>query len=435
MKHKISENLFKEAMEFIPGGVNSPVRAFKSVGGVPPFVKKGEAQYIFDEDGNKYIDFVSSWGPLILGHAHPEIIENVKKVLENGTSFGAPTKLEIELAKKIVKNVPSIHKVRLVNSGTEATMSAIRLARGYTRRDKILKFEGCYHGHFDSFLIKAGSGVLTFSIPGTPGVPEDLAKLTLSAPYNDIKTTEKIIKENRNDLAAVIVEPVAGNMGVVPPTEGFLEMLRKETEKYGILLIFDEVITGFRMGLGGAQKYFGINPDLTTLGKIIGGGFPLAAYGGKKEIMDNISPVGDIYQAGTLSGNPVAVMAGLKTIEILEKLEREENFYKKLSDKMEKLKSGVLENLKKLNLKFKFNSIGSVGTLFFTEREVKSFKDAATSNTKLFSIYFHKMLEKGIYLPPSQFEAMFLSYKHKDEDIEIFLEKNYEALREVKKEI
>ncbi len=432
MKLEKSKKLFEEAKKYIPGGVNSPVRAFKSVGGTPPFIVKGKGAYIYDEDGNRYIDFVSSWGPLILGHANDEVVKSIEETAKRGTSFGAPTQLEIKLAEKIVKHVPSVEKVRLVNSGTEATMSAIRLARGYTKRNKVLKFEGCYHGHFDSFLIKAGSGVMTFSIPGTPGVPEDFAKLTLLAPYNDIKTTKKIIEENEKDLAAVIVEPVAGNMGVIPPKIEFLKMLREETQKRGIILIFDEVITGFRIGLGGAQKHFGIIPDLTTLGKIIGGGLPLAAYGGKGEIMDHISPVGDVYQAGTLSGNPLAVSAGLKTIEILEKLEKEEKIYEKLSKNMEKVAMGIEENLKKLGLKYKFNHIGSMGTLFFSKEDVVDFKSASKSDTKLFSKYFHNMLEEGIYLPPSQFEAMFLSMEHGEWEIEKFLEKNFLSLKKIK---
>ncbi|MGA1846829.1 glutamate-1-semialdehyde 2,1-aminomutase [Deferribacter abyssi] len=420
-------NIFEESKKFIPGGVNSPVRAFGSVGGEPIIVKRGEGSKIYDIDGNGYIDYVGSWGPLILGHCNTKVVKRLKEVIENGTSFGAPTELELELAKLVVEYVPTIEMVRMVNSGTEAVMSAIRLARAYTNRKKIIKFEGCYHGHSDSLLVKAGSGALTFNQPSSPGVPEEFAKLTLIADYNDIESVKNLFMENKGEIACVIIEPVAGNMGVVLPKEGFLKDLEQLCKNEGSLLIFDEIITGFRLSKGGAQEYFGINPDLTTLGKIIGGGLPVGAYGGRKDIMEMVSPVGPVYQAGTLSGNPLAMAAGIETLKILG----EPAFYDKLRNKASKLWEGFNENLKKLNLKFAFNSIESMASMFFIDGYVKSFKDAIQSDTKLYAEFFHKMLAKGVNLAPSQFEAMFVSIAHSDEDLEVTIKKHYETLKEM----
>ncbi|KAA0258439.1 glutamate-1-semialdehyde-2,1-aminomutase [Deferribacter autotrophicus] len=420
-------NIFEESKKFIPGGVNSPVRAFGSVGGEPVIIKKGEGSKIYDIDGKEYIDYVCSWGPLILGHSDYRVVKKLKEVIENGTSFGAPTELELELAKLVVDYVPSIEMVRMVNSGTEAVMSAIRLARAYTNRKKIIKFEGCYHGHSDSLLVKAGSGALTFNQPSSPGVPEEFAKLTLIADYNDIESVKKLFMENKGEIACVIIEPVAGNMGVVLPKDGFLKELEELCKNEGALLIFDEIITGFRLSKGGAQEYFGINPDLTTLGKIIGGGLPVGAYGGKKEIMEMVSPVGPVYQAGTLSGNPLAMAAGIETLKILG----EPGFYDNLRAKANKLWEGFGENLKRLNLKFAFNSIESMACMFFKDGQVESFKDAVQSDTKLFAEFFHKMLDKGVNLAPSQFEAMFVSMAHSDEDLEKTIKIHFETLKEM----
>ncbi|BAI81194.1 glutamate-1-semialdehyde 2,1-aminomutase [Deferribacter desulfuricans SSM1] len=420
-------SLFEEAKKYIPGGVNSPVRAFGSVGGEPVFISKGKGSKIYDVKGKEYIDYVCSWGPLIVGHSNERIVSRLKEVIENGTSFGAPTELEIELAKLVVEYVPSIEMVRMVNSGTEAVMSAIRLARAYTDRKKIVKFEGCYHGHSDSLLVKAGSGALTFNQPSSPGVPDEFAKLTLIADYNDIESVKKLFKENKDEIAAVIIEPVAGNMGVVLPKGNFLKELESVCKNEGTLLIFDEIITGFRLAKGGAQEYFGIDPDITTLGKIIGGGLPVGAYGGKKEIMEMISPVGPVYQAGTLSGNPLAMAAGIETLKILG----EEGFYDKLREKSNKLWEGFRENCNKLGLKFAFNCIESMGSLFFKEGVVESFADAVESDTKLYATFFHKMLAKGINLAPSQFEAMFVSSSHSEEDIDKTIKIHYEVLKEM----
>lgn len=423
-----SKFFYERALKSIPGGVNSPVRACKAVKAEPVFFERGEGAYLIDVDGNRYIDYVCSWGPLILGHSHPEVIASIYFASKKGTSFGAPTWQEVELAELIKSCIPSIEKIRLVNSGTEATMSAIRLARAYTKRKKIIKFEGCYHGHVDSLLVKAGSGLATFGIPASPGIPEELTAHTINLPYNNFEEVERVFKQMGEEIAAVIIEPIAGNMGVVLPKEGFLEFLREITAKYSALLIFDEVITGFRIGLSGAQGRFGINPDLTCLGKIIGGGLPVGAYGGKSEIMGLISPEGPVYQAGTLSGNPIAVSAGLATLKELMK----PGTYEKLEETSQKLEEGIKEILKKLNLPYKVNRAGSMLTLFFTEKEIVDFQTASTSDTEKFAVFWQKMLNKGIYLPPSQFEAWFVSLAHGEKEIEITLEKIYESLKEMK---
>ena len=416
MKTTKSEKLFKRALNLIPGGVNSPVRAFKSVNSKPLFITKASGSKIWDVDGNKFIDYVMSWGPLILGHAHPEVISAVKNVLKNGTSYGAPTEIEVKLAELIKKMMPSVELVRMVNSGTEATMSAIRLARAYTGRKKIIKFEGCYHGHADSFLVKAGSGATTLGIPSSPGVPDEMAGLTLNAKFNDINSVEKLVKENKNEIACIIVEPVPGNMGVVLPEDDFLLKLRQICDDEKILLIFDEVITGFRLAPGGAQEFFGVKADLTTLGKIIGGGFPVGAYGGKKEIMELIAPSGPVYQAGTLSGNPVAMTAGYTTLKIL--YENRKRTYKQLEEKAKTLAENFKAIAQKNNIKIQINQIASMMTVFFAESEVRDYDTALKSDTNKFARFFNLMLENGVYLPPSQFEAMFLSTAHSDDDIE-----------------
>jgi len=416
MKTTKSEKLFKRALNLIPGGVNSPVRAFKAVNSKPLFITKASGSKIWDVDGNKFIDYVMSWGPLILGHAHPEVISAVKNVLKNGTSYGAPTEIEVRLAELIKKMMPSVELVRMVNSGTEATMSAIRLARAYTGRKKIIKFEGCYHGHADSFLVKAGSGATTLGIPSSPGVPDEMAGLTLNAKFNDINSVEKLVKENKNEIACIIVEPVPGNMGVVLPEDDFLLKLRQICDDEKILLIFDEVITGFRLAPGGAQEFFGVKADLTTLGKIIGGGFPVGAYGGKKEIMELIAPSGPVYQAGTLSGNPVAMTAGYTTLKIL--YENRKRTYKQLEEKAKTLAENFKAIAQKNNIKIQINQIASMMTVFFAESEVRDYDTALKSDTNKFARFFNLMLENGVYLPPSQFEAMFLSTAHSDDDIE-----------------
>jgi glutamate-1-semialdehyde 2,1-aminomutase len=416
MKTTKSEKLFKRALNLIPGGVNSPVRAFKAVNSKPLFITKASGSKIWDVDGNKFIDYVMSWGPLILGHAHPEVISAVKNVLKNGTSYGAPTEIEVKLAELIKKMMPSVELVRMVNSGTEATMSAIRLARAYTGRKKIIKFEGCYHGHADSFLVKAGSGATTLGIPSSPGVPDEIVGLTLNAKFNDINSVEKLVKENKNEIACIIVEPVPGNMGVVLPEDDFLLKLRQICDDEKILLIFDEVITGFRLAPGGAQEFFGVKADLTTLGKIIGGGFPVGAYGGKKEIMELIAPSGPVYQAGTLSGNPVAMTAGYTTLKIL--YENRKRTYKQLEDKAKTLAENFKAIAQKNNIKIQINQIASMMTVFFAESEVRDYDTALKSDTNKFARFFNLMLENGVYLPPSQFEAMFLSTAHSDDDIE-----------------
>ncbi|MDM5228973.1 glutamate-1-semialdehyde 2,1-aminomutase [Cytobacillus sp. NJ13] len=404
---------FKEASELMPGGVNSPVRAFKSVNMDPIFMERGRGSKIYDIDGNEYIDYVLSWGPLILGHTNERVVEAIKKVAEMGTSFGAPTEIENELAKLVIERVPSIEVVRMVSSGTEATMSALRLARGYTGRDKIMKFEGCYHGHGDSLLIKAGSGVATLGLPDSPGVPEGVAKNTITVPYNDLESVRYAFEQFGDDIAGVIVEPVAGNMGVVPPQPGFLEGLREITEQNGSLLIFDEVMTGFRVGYNCAQGYFGVTPDITCLGKVIGGGLPVGAYGGKTEIMKQIAPSGPIYQAGTLSGNPLAMTAGFETLSQLTP-----HSYKEFERKADRLEEGLKAAADKYDIPHTINRAGSMIGIFFTNEDVINYEKAKTSNLEFFAEYYREMANQGVFLPPSQFEGLFLSTAHSDEDIE-----------------
>jgi len=403
---------FKEAKKLMPGGVNSPVRAFKSVDMDPIFMARGKGSKIYDIDGNEYIDYVLSWGPLILGHTNDRVVEAIKKVAELGTSYGAPTLMENELAKLVIDRVPSIEVIRMVSSGTEATMSALRLARGFTGRNKILKFEGCYHGHGDSLLIKAGSGVATLGLPDSPGVPEGVAKNTITVPYNDLDRVRYAFKEFGEDIAGIIVEPVAGNMGVVPPLPGFLEGLREVTSEYGALLIFDEVMTGFRVGYNCAQGYFGVTPDITCLGKVIGGGLPVGAYGGRAEIMEQIAPSGPIYQAGTLSGNPLAMTAGYET---LSQLSPED--YKEFGRKADLLEEGLKEAALKYEIPHRINRAGSMIGIFFTNEVVKDYESAKTSNLEFFGQYYREMANQGVFLPPSQFEGLFLSTAHTDEDI------------------
>ncbi len=421
-----SKTLFDAAQQVIPGGVNSPARAYGPVGGDPLFIVKGEGARIVDADGASYIDFVGSWGPLILGHAHPEIVAAVNAAAAGGTSFGAPTEIEVKMAQLVTEMVPSVEMVRMVNSGTEATMSAIRLARGHTGRNKIVKFEGCWHGHADSFLIQAGSSALTMGAPSSPGVTPGTAADSITVPFNDLEAVEKAVVENRDEIAAVIVEPVAGNMGVIPPAPGFLQGLRDITAEMGIVLIFDEVITGFRVSQGGAQELYGVTPDLTTLGKIIGGGLPVGAFGGRREIMSDISPLGKmVSQAGTLSGNPLAMTAGYETLRRLQ----EPGVYEALEAKAQTLETGILENLKSLGLKYQTNRVGSIMTLFFTEAPVASFDAANACDQDLFARYFREMLNRGVYLAPSQFEAAFVSLAHSDADIDATIKANYEALK------
>jgi glutamate-1-semialdehyde 2,1-aminomutase len=420
-----SKRLYKAAERLMPGGVNSPVRSFRAVEGTPVFISRAKGAWVYDEDGNKYIDYVASWGPLILGHAHPGVVKAIKKAAEKGTTYGAPCEKEIELASLVVRFFPSINLVRMTSSGTEATMSAVRLARAYTNRDLIVKFEGCYHGHADYLLVKAGSGATTFGIPSSPGVPQGFTNNTLLARYNDAESVEKLFAERGNEIACVLIEPVAANMGVVPPKEGFLEGLRKITEDSGAILIFDEVITGFRLGLGGAQKTYSVTPDLTCLGKIIGGGLPVGAYGGKREIMSLIAPIGPVYHAGTLSGNPLAMAAGVATLDKL----REKGTYKRLNELTQYLVQGLREILEKLGVKAHINSVGSMLTLFFTEREVIDYESALSSDTKMYSKFFKSMLRDGIMFPPSQFEAMFLSLAHTEKEVDMTLRAAYNALK------
>jgi glutamate-1-semialdehyde 2,1-aminomutase len=407
MNHSKSESLFLHAQELIPGGVNSPVRAFRSVGGNPPFIAQGEGSRLFDVDGNEYIDYVGSWGPLLLGHRHPEIVGALERALCIGTSFGAPTAQEIDLAEAICRAVPSIEMVRLVNSGTEATMSAIRVARGFTGRDLIVKFEGCYHGHVDSLLVKAGSGMATLGIADTQGVPKAFAETTIALPYNSVDAVEQAFQAHGDQIAAIIVEPVVGNMGCVPPLPGYLEALREITARHGALLIFDEVMTGFRVAFGGAQARYNIKPDLTTLGKVIGGGLPVGAYGGRRDIMSKVAPAGPIYQAGTLSGNPLAVAAGLA---MLRHLEAHPEIYDQLERRAAELCAAVPAGIT-------VNRVGSMFTFFFTDRPVTDWDSAKIADTAKFGRYFRGMLDRGIYLAPSQFEAAFLSAAHTDDDI------------------
>lgn len=409
-----SRSLYQRACQYIPGGVNSPVRAFRSVGLDPLYIDRGEGAYIWDVDGNKYIDFISSWGPLIIGHAHPKVQAAISAELSRGTSYGACNAREVEMAELICKFFPSIEKVRMVNSGTEATMSAIRLARGFTKRSKVVKFEGCYHGHADSFLISAGSGLATFGQASSAGVSESTAQDTLVATYNDIASVERIAEQHRGQIAAIILEPIMGNMGLVLPAEGFLSGLRALCDREGILLIFDEVISGLRTSKGGAQELYGIRPDLTCLGKIIGGGLPVGAFGGRADIMDCLSPLGNVYQAGTLSGNPLALSAGIAMLTELES----EGFYTALEQKGQLLQELITPLLAKYSDKLSYNRIGSLSTLFFCPDGVRSYADAKQANTELYAIYFRSMLEQGIYLPPSQFECMFLSQAHSRADLE-----------------
>ncbi|WP_143804442.1 glutamate-1-semialdehyde 2,1-aminomutase [Paenibacillus sp. FSL R7-0337] len=423
-REEASRTAFEEAKQYIPGGVNSPVRAFKSVGLTPVYVERGEGSRIYDIDGNSFIDYVCSWGPLIMGHAHPEVVKALQETAARGTSFGAPTLMETVMAKTVVERVASVDIVRMVNSGTEATMSAIRLARGYTGRSKILKFEGSYHGHADSLLIKAGSGVATLGLPDSPGVPEGVAVNTITVPYNDLDGVKTAFERYGNEIAAIIVEPIAGNMGVVPPLPGFLEGLRKVTTGYGALLIFDEVMTGFRVDRGCAQGLFGMDPDLTCFGKVIGGGLPVGAYGGKREIMEQIAPSGPIYQAGTLSGNPLAMAAGYSTLALLTP-----EVYTRLESLGARLEAGLKRNAQETGIPLTINRVGSMVCPFFTEEPVINFETAKTSNLELFKRYFGKMLDQGISVPPSQFEGMFVSAAHSEQDIDDTIAGHYQALK------
>ncbi len=423
-----SEEAFAEAKQVIPGGVNSPARAFSAVESDPLFIEAGDGAFVYDIDGNEYIDYVGSWGPMVLGYNHPAVVEALQKQLMQGTSFGAPTEVETELAELVIDAVPSIDKVRMVNSGTEATMSALRLARGYTGRKKIVKLEGCYHGHGDSLLVDAGSGVTTLGISGSPGVPEEIAQETIVAPYNDIEAVEEIFQEYGSQIAGVILEPVTGNMGVIRPQVNYLEQLREVTSDYDSLLIFDEVMTGFRVAYGGAQEFYGVEPDLTTLGKIIGGGLPVGAYGGKEEIMSYVAPEGPVYQAGTLSGNPLAMTAGLTTLQLLQQY----NVYEELEEKAAQLENGFNANIAELGIPATVSRVGSMFSLFFREERVTNYQEAKDCDTEAFAAYFEAMLEEGIYLPPSQFESNFVSAAHTEVDLEQTIEANYKALRQVK---
>lgn len=414
MKHDRSALLFDKAKTVIPGGVNSPVRAFKSVGSQPLFIERAAGSKMVDVDGNEFIDFVGSWGPMIVGHCNPAVIAAVTAALQKGSSFGAPTELEVQLAEMVIAAVPSIEMVRMVSSGTEATMSAIRLARAYTGRDAIIKFSGCYHGHADSLLVKAGSGAATFGVPDSPGVPADFARYTLTAEYNDLDSVQSLIAENRGKVACIIIEPIAGNMGTVPPRKGFLEGLRGLCDREGIVLIFDEVMSGFRVAYGGAQELYGIIPDLTTLGKIIGGGLPVGAFGGKREIMELLSPSGSVYQAGTLSGNPLAMSAGIATLEIL----REKGFYQRLEEKSALISGAISRAAAEAGYPIYSTRVGSMLCVFFSRHEVHDWTTAAQCDTAAYGAYFRAMLEQGIYLAPSQFETAFVSIAHSDEDIE-----------------
>jgi glutamate-1-semialdehyde 2,1-aminomutase len=423
-----SDALFRQAQSLIPGGVNSPVRAFRAVGRAPLFIKEASGARIIDADGNQYVDYVGSWGPMILGHAHSEVIEAVRKAAQHGTSFGAPTESEIELAMKIVEAFPSIELVRLVSSGTEATMSAIRLARGFTGRDCIVKCEGCYHGHSDSLLVKAGSGLATFGTPDSAGVPADVARNTIVVPYNDADALEKAFEKQGDQIACVILEPVAGNMGCVPPAPGYLQSVRDVTSAHGALLIFDEVISGFRAAYGGAQELYKIKPDLTCLGKIIGGGLPVGAFGGTSAVMERVAPLGPVYQAGTLSGNPLAVAAGLETLRLLKEL----NPYEELERRAARLESGLREAAYEAGVPVTVNRVGSILTPFFNDGEVTDWDSAKDSNTVAYSRFFRSMLEKGIYLAPSQFECAFLSIAHSEKQIDLTIDAAREAMKELR---
>ena len=421
-----SQALFERAKKSIPGGVNSPVRAFKAVGGNPLFIRSAKGPYLQDEDGNQFIDLINSWGPMIIGHSHELIEEAVREAIPNSLSFGAPSHKEVEIGELIVSMVPSVEKVRMVNSGTEATMSAIRVARGFTGKDKVLKFEGCYHGHGDSFLIAAGSGAVTMGTPDSPGVTKGTAQDTLLAPFNDLVSVQNILDQNQGDIAALILEPVVGNMGCVLPEKGFLQGLRSLCDQHDIVLIFDEVMTGFRLAPGGAQELYGVTPDMTTLGKIIGGGMPVGAYGGKKEIMDYVSPQGPVYQAGTLSGNPVAMAAGLA---MLQHLNSNRDIYQKLDSTTNSIVKGIEGNVQHLGLPYTMNHVGSMFSLFFTDQKVVDFETAKTSNTEAFGRYFLNMLERGVYLAPSQFESLFVSTAITDDLVDAIVTSNYESLK------
>ena len=424
-----SQSLYERAASIIPGGVNSPVRACKSVGADPLFIERGEGCMIYDADGNGYIDYIGSWGPLILGHRHPAVVEAIIAVLERGTSFGAPTDLEIQLAQMVIDAVDSVDVVRMVNSGTEATMSAIRLARGATGRDIVIKFDGCYHGHADTLLVAAGSGVATLGIPGSPGVPEAVAQHTISLPFNDKDAITRIMDEKGDQVACVIVEPVAGNMGMVPPADGFLETLRALTQKHGAVLIFDEVMTGFRVAYGGAQSIYGITPDLTCFGKVIGGGLPVGAYGGNKDIMSQIAPQGSVYQAGTLSGNPIAMTAGIATLEQLKK----EGVYESLGQKSSRLVAGLAHAAQNAGVAARVGHVGSMLGMFFTDRDVACFEDAKTCDLELFAKFYQGMRRQGVYIAPSQFEALFLSTAHSDEHIDATANAAEQVLQDIAK--
>jgi glutamate-1-semialdehyde 2,1-aminomutase len=425
MKFSASAELYKQALQYMPGGVNSPVRAFSSVGGKPLFIKKGKGSRIYDEDGNCFVDYVMSWGALIVGHARPEVIEAIKKSASLGTSFGAPTRGETELASLITKAFPSIEKLRLVSSGTEAAMSAVRVCRGATGRSKVIKFAGCYHGHSDGLLVKAGSGAATHCVPDSQGVPLSIAGDTIVCPYNDAAYVERVIRKDHRNIACVIVEPVGANMGVVPAEHGFLEKLRRITSRYSVMLIFDEVITGFRFNFGGAQKLFGIEPDITCLGKIIGGGLPMGAYGGKQELMEQVSPAGPVYQAGTLSGNPLSVQAGIATLKILSKSD-----YNLLNEKANHLCSGIEKMCRRRRrMNVTVNRAGSLFTVFFSKNKVRDFTSALASELPAYSRFFSRMLEKGFYMPPSQFEANFMSFSHSEKDVESTIDAFDKALR------
>lgn len=422
-----SRRLFRKARAIIPGGVNSPVRAFSAVGGNPLFISRAKGSRIYDADGNAYIDYVLSWGPMILGHAHPRVVKALVAAAERGTSYGAPTALEISLAELIKRVYPSIDKIRMVNSGTEATMSAIRVARAFTSRDRIIKFEGCYHGHADGLLVKAGSGATTFGVPNSPGVPRSYAKNTITLPFNDLKAVKGVIEKEWKGIACVILEPVVGNIGCVLPRKGFLEGLIRITRRYGILLIFDEVMTGFRVSFGGAQAYYGIKPDITCLGKVIGGGLPVGAYGGRAEVMSMVSPEGPVYQAGTLSGNPLAMAAGIETIRVLFR----KGVYGRLEEKAEALEEGLRDASRRAGINTRFYRAGTMFCTYFTDTDVYDYSTAKKADTERFARFFRGMLRRGIYIAPSQFEAGFLSLAHTDRDIERTIRAAYEAMKEL----
>ncbi|RDY22782.1 glutamate-1-semialdehyde-2,1-aminomutase [Romboutsia maritimum] len=426
MNNKKSAQIYQEATKYMPGGVNSPVRAFKSVGLNPLFIERAQGSKIYDVDGNEYIDYICSWGPLMLGHSPSQIVDGIEEIIKKGTSYGVPTKIEVDMAKIIVEAYPAIDQVRMVNSGTEATMSALRVARAFTKRNKILKFEGCYHGHSDALLVKSGSGTITYGVPTSPGVPDDVVKDTLVCRYNDLDAVRDIFEEYGNEIAAVIVETVSGNMGVVPGKQEFLQLLRDITKEYNSVLIFDEVITGFRLHYNSSVGYFGINPDMVCFGKIIGAGLPVGAYGGKKEIMDMVSPVGPVYQAGTLSGNPLAMYMGKKNLEILRD---NPQIYTELERKATKLAEGLKSNIEKLGLDYTVNRAGSLVCLFFAKGPINNYEDVTKCDISKFNKYFKEVLKRGILLAPTQFEAMFLSNAHTDEDIEYTIKAIYEALK------